>query len=844
MSTHTKLGFSRSLKEVSPPQKENLSIQQVLEMFHSPYTEQLTDRKSEAIVRFCRQRSGGFLLEEMQELIEILRLSIAENNELMQPAIQKICETASVPFIKLRTSDQLKFVPKLSEFLDTLKPILYSPQQESSSQQPELRMPVIKFLKCFAEEGISEIMKEEASFEQQKKQTELSPLQHLLKNGTRNLRALNQSNLIENIIFTMQHYSKQYEYLLPLLELISSCILYRDLAAKFSNFGILKDIVYVIFECEDFRSYIVKSCFEIIWNTIEAVGVASIKLFAVEDIISGLKKLFENIMKQGYKLEDKCLRNEILILLNYLMRDEKALQYFVDKPQAHSIQQQTNFLEVLLFYATIDEVTFYNEPIRTNQLKAFFGTTSEDLEFKKLIWSGILTAVQSGNQAVLEAVKESPFIVTLLLYIDPLANSYAVNRWSPPQKKEIQLHCLGILGNAIVYLKDDFYEKNGLFCLTKFLTNTQELDHKERCLKAFNNASEFEQNYKIKICDEGVMDNLIEFLQNENDNDNPLKIKELCFSIISNLCKECNKNKKLFRQKGAVELMVNALKNPNLGTSARYALYAVSVLDCLWNTILGNRKSEAIFLDSEGLYVLLEFLETCDDMHKKLTLSCLSYLMENPKAIPYFCDWNSPKTMINSTQLLVKIYVAEDQRFGVKYSDGIVMNKLRPLNPQNDPSLRSTNQQGDHKTKHLKSLRIQQEDLESDVGSEAYLVRRITEKSAEYDLRAIVFAILYRTGFDKNELLPNEKQMVEVIQLYPHFKIGEIWREIKYDLEQDKIKPTSDDYHWLMTSIEESEELVMNCMNTQGLIAREFRKVQEEELTKFYDIIRSNKLTK
>lgn len=67
----------------------------------------------------------------------------------------------------------------------------------------------------------------------------------------------------------MQHYSKNYEYLLPLLELISSCILYRDLASKFSNFGILKDIIYVIFECEDFRSYIVKSCFEIIWNTIE-----------------------------------------------------------------------------------------------------------------------------------------------------------------------------------------------------------------------------------------------------------------------------------------------------------------------------------------------------------------------------------------------------------------------------------------------------------------------------------------------------------------------------------------------------------------------------------------------
>lgn len=71
------------------------------------------------------------------------------------------------------------------------------------------------------------------------------------------------------------------------------------------------------------------------------------------------------------------------------------------------------------------------------------------------------------------------------------------------------------------------------------------MEHKEKCLKAFNNASEFEQNYKIKICDEGVMDNLIEFLQNESEN--PLKIKELCFSIIGNLCKDCNKNKKLFR---------------------------------------------------------------------------------------------------------------------------------------------------------------------------------------------------------------------------------------------------------------------------------------------------------
>lgn len=157
---------------------------------------------------------------------------------------------------------------------------------------------------------------------------EPSPLAKLLNEGSKNLLAINRSEMIEEIIFTMQYYQANYEYLLPILDLISNCIMFRELAQKFCNFGILKDIIYVIFDCDDFRSYIVKSCFEIIWNAIEAVGISSIQLFAAEDIITQLKRVFEDLMRNGYKLEDKCLRNELLILINYLLSDEKALQYF------------------------------------------------------------------------------------------------------------------------------------------------------------------------------------------------------------------------------------------------------------------------------------------------------------------------------------------------------------------------------------------------------------------------------------------------------------------------------------------------------------------------------------
>lgn len=37
--------------------------------------------------------------------------------------------------------------------------------------------------------------------------------------------------------------------------------------------------------------------------------------------------------------------------------------------------------------------------------------------------------------------------------------------------------------------------------------------------------------------------------------------------------------------------------------------------------------------------------------------------------------------MVNATQLLIRLYTEEDERFGVKYQDGVVANRERPLVP-------------------------------------------------------------------------------------------------------------------------------------------------------------------
>jgi len=54
--------------------------------------------------------------------------------------------------------------------------------------------------------------------------------------------------------------------------------------------------------------------------------------------------------------------------------------------------------------------------------------------------------------------------------------------------------------------------------------------------------------------------------------------------------------------------------------------------------------------------------------------------------------------------------------------------------------------------------------------------------------------------------------------------MGEIWTDIKFELESERIKPTSDDFHWMITNIEEIQEMVLHCVNTQQLIARDNRK--------------------
>lgn len=91
---------------------------------------------------------------------------------------------------------------------------------------------------------------------------------------------------------------------------------------------------------------------------------------------------------------------------------------------------------------------------------------------------------------------------------------------------------------------------------------------------------------------------------------------------------------------------------------------------------------------------------------------------------------------------------------------------------------------------------------EKDKSSDSYMNQLLLDLAKTYDVRACVFATFFRVGFDLHELTATEKQYMEMIQLYPYLKNGEIWKDIKQELEDFNVKPTSDDKNWMDSSIE------------------------------------------
>ena len=77
---------------------------------------------------------------------------------------------------------------------------------------------------------------------------ENSPMQRLFKRGTRNLRGIAQSDVADTLVSVLAEGYKSRDTIVAVIEAIADCAVYIENAQKFTNLGVMKDLIRFITE--------------------------------------------------------------------------------------------------------------------------------------------------------------------------------------------------------------------------------------------------------------------------------------------------------------------------------------------------------------------------------------------------------------------------------------------------------------------------------------------------------------------------------------------------------------------------------------------------------------------
>jgi hypothetical protein len=284
------------------------------------------------------------------------------------------------------------------------------------------------------------------------------------------------------------------------------------------------------------------------------------------------------------------------------------------------------------------------------------------------------------------------------------------------------------------------------------------------------------------------------------------------------MCVDNKLAQKEFRRKGGIDTLNKNLNYQYiLDQIGNQRIYILVVLDCLWNSVIGNKRNEELFIEIEGLFTIFVLLEQSDEIHIKIILSCIASLVDNKRSFSYFIQWKSDNNSnIDATKLLINVYRSEDAKYGVEYVNGVLTNKDRPINPRTsynikkqekideaerqknrkfasaDTSFRNTKTSDlsmtkqeavAAKTSSIKSMTVinygEENVYRNEDFIENYLNAKVAEITKGFDLRETIYSIFYRIGFNNlNISTPEDKQTFIMIKNYPIFKNLEKWKDV------------------------------------------------------------------
>uniref|UniRef100_A0A8C5WL50 Cilia and flagella associated protein 69 n=1 Tax=Leptobrachium leishanense TaxID=445787 RepID=A0A8C5WL50_9ANUR len=795
--TDTELG------EQEVVQFKSMDLARALKLFEDPFSRNLTERHVRVLKKIAKHYCNGIPLKDLAQILKILNIS-AERVEDHKDFADPMCEIIKLfgfPFLKEKASDELNYANDVAHFVSQLGCLMRVP---SSLVRIQICNSIANF---YNPESI-------------KPQIEgFQPTNVNFK-----VQMVEASGLAETLVLSLrlvENHLQEKISLLKVLQLLSATAANCKLMTKAQGGS---RICSRLNDPDPTGQLLFRSS-EILWNLLENGPKDELisQLSNIECIYS-LKDSFVRRLTNGNKHYDRQLRNDLLVITTLIA--ENSVTPIIE----------SGFAKQLILFATFSEVKSHNPLVKSLKLLH----NHEDYEMKKLLFN--MLVVLAKDLASVQLLSDGKVVLALFNYVK--ANEKpGIHDWPAARFEDLQLHAIATLTVVAPLLVEDYMTCQGNTRLLLFLEWCVSQDgfsglgncfhgtggrgnkhaHMRYSLRLLRSVlASGDETVNQDLCDQGAISQLLGTLRKvlvEADGKEDsilLEIQSDVLFILSTICENDLHSKELFGTEG-VDLLLQLLRMDSSkfygGLGHNKLLFCT--LDCIWCCIIGCFSSEDYFLEKEGIFIILDLLALNIKSMINVVLGILVEFCDNPKTIPHIATWRGKENQ-TAAKLLLQLWKHEEDELGVRRDGhGRIIDAKKPLVGQFQEAQGVT-------------------PMPANCFSIA--IMEVAENT-----RAKIYSIFSKIGFDN---LPGLSTLdyvtLSVISRYLDFKVGEVWKEIRAELEAENIKPVTSDHEVLDVIAKATENISKTVASHQMEIIEHHQQAERQEEQQTYNEMKSN----
>lgn len=361
-----------------------------------------------------------------------------------------------------------------------------------------------------------------------------------------------------------------------------------------------------------------------------AAAVADVPV--VQPLAEALVQLLRWLLINGFSKADKELRNDVLVVMNLLL----------EAPEFCTAAAAAGAFEPLLAAGTCPELAPHHD------LVANFALTTDalDHELRLLVWSALVRGGLLPD--VLEAAVAGGLMHVLLLYVSIGEGHPAIRRWNPDQLAPLRSASLSTLHTLSPLCPDEYERAGGPTALLAFVAGSPGASHLEAALRHLHHLFTLVPETRDAFGTAGLIPVLLGLVNDTGSptvggrasftsivssgithpvnsatavttadgGGQPEPVRHFALLCMTALCTVHAENQRLLRKADGVAVMLGALSKLRALDPLLPAPYAVAVLDCLWASVVPDRKSAAKFLVDQGLDLVINHLESGNKGHR------------------------------------------------------------------------------------------------------------------------------------------------------------------------------------------------------------------------------------